>query len=89
MGLKKFIVVTLLCIVSFSAGEMWGKFNFITSKAFTLDVPIKISSKTGYGVLPKDTELYFHSSAHSQTTYFAYIAVPEEIVKQNIRETDF
>ncbi|MBN1007187.1 hypothetical protein [Amphritea pacifica] len=87
--MKKFIVVILLCIVSFSAGAIWGKFNFITSNAFTLDAPLEISSKTGNGVLPKDTELYFHSSAHSQTTYFAYVSVPEEIAKQNIRETGF
>jgi hypothetical protein len=87
--LKKIIVVTLLCVASFFVGAVWGKLNFITSTAFTLDAPLMISSKIGNGVLPKGNELYFHSSAHSQTTYFASISVPEEIAKQYIRETSF
>ena len=87
--MKKYTLILLLCVFFFAIGSMWGKYNFDTSNAYTLDKPIKLISKTGTGVLPKATELYFHSSAHSQTTYFAFISVPEEIGANSIRETSF
>ncbi len=81
--------VLFLCAITFALGAVWGKFNFITSNAYTLQSPVNIESESGDGVLPKGTELYFHSAAHRQTTYFAYISVPDEVAGKYIKETGF
>ncbi|WP_010386305.1 hypothetical protein [Pseudoalteromonas rubra] len=74
----KNIVVIMLCLLSFFAGSMWGKFNFITSNIFQTTKPIAVSTTNGIqGIIPEGTELHLHSSAHKRARYFLFIDVPE------------
>jgi hypothetical protein len=74
----KNIVVIILCLLSFFAGSMWGKFNFITSNIYQTTKPISVLTTNGsQGIIPEGTELHLHSSAHKRERYFLFIDVPE------------
>ena len=91
MELKSKIVVALFCIISFFAGSVWGKFNFVTSDIYISKDDIEVKSRgNGIGKIPAGTELHFHSSAHSATKYFLFIEVPvdESVNKIEVAEFD-
>jgi hypothetical protein len=79
----------MLCVIAFGLGSVWGKFRFITANAYTLETAIPVQSRLGDGVIPKGTELYFHSSAHRQTVYWVYVSIPDELSQRVITESGF
>ena len=81
----KNLAVFMLCIFFFFAGSIWGKFNFITSDIYQSTSPITVSSKIDeQGVIPKNTELHLHSSAHKRKRYFLFIDIPDSESKLKV-----
>jgi hypothetical protein len=81
----KKLAVFMLCVLFFFAGSIWGKFNFITSDIHQSTLPITLSSKSGaQGLIPKDTELHLHSSAHKRKRYFLFIDIPDSESKLKV-----
>jgi hypothetical protein len=81
----KNLAVFMLCIFFFFAGSIWGKFNFITSDIYQSTSPITVSSKIGeQGVIPKNTELHLHSSAHKRKRYFLFIDISDSESKLKV-----
>ena len=90
MELKSKILVALFCLVSFFAGSIWGKFNFVTSDIYVSNDDIEIKTNSGnIGKIPSGTELHFHSSAHFATKYFLLIEVPIEGSSSKVKAAEF
>ncbi|WP_146027227.1 hypothetical protein [Bowmanella denitrificans] len=88
--MKSKILVALLCVVSFFAGSIWGKFNFVTSEIYSSSEDIEVKTDSGsIGKIPFGTELHFHSSAHSATKYFLFIEVPIEESASKVKAAEF
>lgn len=88
--MKSKILVALFGVLSFIAGSIWGKFNFVTSTIYVSDNEIEVKSQNGnIGKIPSGTELHFHSSAHSATKYFIFIEVPAAESAIKVKESKF
>lgn len=86
--MKSKILVALFGVLSFIAGTIFGKFNFVTSDIYVSDNEIEVKTKNGnIGKIPSGTELHFHSSAHSATKYFLFIEVPEVESEIKVKES--
>lgn len=88
--MKSKILVVLFGVLSFIAGSIWGKLNFVATEIYVSDNEIEVKSKHGnIGKIPSGTELHFHSTAHSATKYFLFIEVPAEESAIKIQASEF
>ena len=74
MKALKYISVTFLLVVAFTAGVVWEKHRVIESGPFQLTSPLILSGEQGKtGQLPEGTVMYPYSFGPSINTYVVFI----------------